>query len=58
LAADAIWNGDRKAIEHALASNPLVLSLSLAKQLLNAIIPLQKIYYSADLIERLGEDPI
>jgi 6-phospho-beta-glucosidase len=44
LAADAIWNGDRKALEHALASNPLVVSLSLAKKMLADIIPLQKEY--------------
>lgn len=55
LAADAIWNGDRKAIEHALASNPLVMSLSLAKRLLAEIIPLQKIYYSKELLDRVGE---
>ena len=35
LAAQSIWSGDRQALEHALASNPLVLSLSLARQLLN-----------------------
>ena len=34
LAADAIWNGDRNAQARALAANPLVLSLPLAKQLL------------------------
>lgn len=45
LAADAIWNGDRRALEHALAANPLVLSLSLAKQLLEAVIPLQRAFY-------------
>lgn len=44
LAADAIWNGDRTALKHALASNPLVLSLSLAENLLDEIIPLQKAY--------------
>lgn len=42
LAADAIWNGDRNALKHALASNPLVLSLALAENLLNEIIPLQE----------------
>jgi len=42
LAANAIWNGDRQGMEHALASNPLVLSLPLAKKLLEKIIPLQK----------------
>lgn len=45
LAADAIWHGDRRALTHALASNPLVLSLSLADRLLNDIIPLQKQYF-------------
>lgn len=44
LAADAIWNGDRSALKHALASNPLVLSLSLAEKLLDEIIPLQQAY--------------
>jgi 6-phospho-beta-glucosidase len=53
LAADAIWSGDRRAIEHALASNPLVLSLPLARKLLDETIPLQKFYYSKDLKERL-----
>ena len=38
LAADAIWNGDRTALKRALASNPLVLSLSLAEKLLDEII--------------------
>jgi len=46
LAADAIWNGDRKTLEHALASNPLVLSLSLAKKLVDHMIPLQEMYLS------------
>lgn len=44
LAADAIWNGDRNALKHALASNPLVFSLSLAENLLDEIIPLQQAY--------------
>ncbi|MGJ3237565.1 MAG: glycoside hydrolase [Anaerolineae bacterium] len=44
LAADAIWNGDRDALKRALASNPLVLSLPLAEDLLNEIIPLQQRY--------------
>jgi 6-phospho-beta-glucosidase len=44
LAADAIWNGDRRNLRHALASNPLVLSISLAETLLNDIIPLQREY--------------
>lgn len=38
LAADAIWNGDRTALKQALASNPLVLSLSLAEKLLDEIV--------------------
>ncbi len=45
LAANAIWNGDRRALTHALASNPLVVSLSLAEKLLDDIIPLQKDYF-------------
>lgn len=44
LAAHAIWQGDRKALEHALAANPLVLSLPLAQTLLDEIIPLQQAY--------------
>ncbi len=44
VAADAIWNGTRQDLTRALASNPLVLSLSLADNLLNTIIPLQKAY--------------
>ena len=44
LAANAIWKGDRNALKHALASNPLVLSLSLAEKLLDEIIPLQQPY--------------
>jgi 6-phospho-beta-glucosidase len=39
LAADAIWNGDRHSLEHALAANPLVMSLPLARQLLDAATP-------------------
>jgi 6-phospho-beta-glucosidase len=35
LAAKAIWQGDRNDLEQALASNPLVLSISTAKQLLD-----------------------
>lgn len=37
LAADAIWREDRKAMKHALAANPLVLSLSLAEALMEAV---------------------
>jgi len=44
VAADAIWNGDRRALTHALASNPLVLSLPLADALLNDIIPFQQVH--------------
>lgn len=51
LAADAIWNGDRRAVEHALAANPLVLSLSLAKKILGDIIPIQKTFLPANLLE-------
>jgi 6-phospho-beta-glucosidase len=40
LAAEAIWEGDRKALEHALASNPLILSLNLAHKLLDHMLPL------------------
>lgn len=50
LAADAIWNGDRRALEHALASNPLVLSLPLAKRLLDAIYPFQQSYFPHNLL--------
>jgi 6-phospho-beta-glucosidase len=35
-AADAIWDGDPAAMERALAANPLVVSLSLARDLLRA----------------------
>jgi 6-phospho-beta-glucosidase len=38
LAAEAIWQQDRRALEHALATNPLVLSLSLARQLLDEVM--------------------
>lgn len=34
LAAEAIWHEDRRALVHALAANPLVLSLPLAEKLL------------------------
>ena len=40
LAAQSIWSGDRKAMEHALAANPLVLSLSTARKMLDQMIPL------------------
>lgn len=35
-AAEAIWHGDETAMVHALAANPLVMSLPLAKTLLDA----------------------
>ena len=35
-AADAIWSGDRDALERALAANPLVVSLTQARALLRA----------------------
>ena len=35
-AAEAIWAGDPRAMERALAANPLVVSLSLARDLLRA----------------------
>jgi len=41
LAANAIWNGGYRDLVHALASNPLVLSLPLAEKMLESIIPLQ-----------------
>lgn len=44
LAARAIWNSDRHGLEQALAANPLVLSLPLARQMLADIIPLQRRY--------------
>ena len=48
LAADAIWNGDRKALIKALAANPLILSISLAEKMLEEVIPLQRQYFPAD----------
>lgn len=50
LAADAIWNGDLKAVEHALAANPLVLSLSIARDMLADIRALQQGYW----LEQIG----
>jgi 6-phospho-beta-glucosidase len=47
LAAEASWNGDRRALELALASNPLVLSLPLARSLLDDVIPLQQDFLPA-----------
>jgi len=46
VAAEAIWHGDRRALERALATNPLVLSLTLARQLLDAIMPHQRQYFT------------
>jgi 6-phospho-beta-glucosidase len=51
LAAHAIWEGDRRAIEHALAANPLVLSLSTARNLLEDIFALQAEYFPSRLLE-------
>lgn len=50
LAADAIWNGDRRSLIHALASNPLVISLTLAEALLDDIIPLQRQFFSPSVL--------
>ena len=46
LAAQAIWMGDRKQLEQALASNPLVMSLPLARQLIDDIATRQKQYFN------------
>jgi 6-phospho-beta-glucosidase len=48
LAANAIWNGDRKALAQALAANPLILSISLAEKMLAQVIPLQSQYFPPD----------
>ena len=45
-AANAIWNGDKRDLRHALASNPLVMSLPLAQNLLDDIMPLQAEFFS------------
>ncbi len=42
LAAQSIWSRDRKAMEHALAANPLVLSLTTARKMLDQMIPMLK----------------
>ena len=47
LAAEAIWQGDRPALDRALAANPLVLALPLARRLLDEMIPLQAAYVDA-----------
>jgi len=52
LAANAIWNGDRKSLIHALASNPLVLSLSLAGKLYEHILPLIRSYIPNQFLSR------
>ena len=49
VAADAIWNGGLREMQQALAANPLVMSLSVAKQLLDEIIPLQREYLPESL---------
>ena len=48
-AAEAIWNDDRRAAVHALAANPLVVSLPLANKLLDTITPLQRGYFTPGL---------
>jgi len=48
-AAKAIWTGDRRDLYHALATNPLVLSLKLAQELLDHMIPQMKSYLPGDL---------
>ncbi|QPC84039.1 glycoside hydrolase [Phototrophicus methaneseepsis] len=45
LSAKAIWEGDTRLKELALASNPLVMSVPLARKLLAEIEPLQKQYW-------------
>lgn len=47
LAAEAIWEQDRRKLEHALAANPLILSLPLARRLLEEIVPLQSAFLPA-----------
>lgn len=42
LAATSIWNKDYREMEKALASNPLVLSISKAQKMIKKIVPLQK----------------
>jgi len=39
-AAQAIWHWDRQKLEQALATNPLVLDLPLARRLIERILPL------------------
>lgn len=45
LSARAIWEGDKDDLRHALASNPLILSLPLADALLADMIAVQSQYY-------------
>ncbi len=49
-AADAIWNGERRELAHALAANPLVMSLPLANKLLDDILPLQREYFAKQFV--------
>ena len=49
LAAQAIWQGDRDDLEQALAANPLVLSISTAKQLLDQAFEKLAPYFPEDL---------
>lgn len=44
LAAQSIWSGGRKSLDHALASNPLIVSLDLAHKLIDHMLPLLKPY--------------
>lgn len=52
LAAKSIMDGNRQALENALASNPLVLSLSLSKRLLDHMLPLLKPYIQKSFYSR------
>ncbi|MCA9890833.1 MAG: glycoside hydrolase [Anaerolineae bacterium] len=49
-AADAIWNGGMRELRHALAANPLVMSLPVAQKLLEEIVPLQASYLPPDIL--------
>lgn len=40
LAAQAVWSGDQRYLEHALAANPLVMSISKAQKMLKEMVPL------------------
>ncbi len=48
-AAKAIWKGDRKDLVHALAANPLVMSLPLAQKMVEHMLPLIKPYLPAGM---------